>query len=440
MSNQAASDKSESRLVSATVDHQQEDEFIQEPMAFKRRLRSYFWHGLARQFTLLCVIALKIACVIGRKQRPIPSGGCEILLTGRFDSKNWIVNHLGPLAASKQCSRLWMVSTNPVPDLPKVEAIYPPRWLITITGATPARLLTFLYAALRKRPHIVGGFHLTINGMAAVIVGRLARARSMYFCVGGPPEVLDGGVHADDHAFAAMETPDAVVERRLLKIVSQSDIVITMGTRAVTFFHDKGLTAKMHVVSGGVDPVRFQPSKNAASLDLIWTGRLAHIKRLDVFLRAVQEVVANLPNLSAVVVGDGPLRDELCSLAADLGIRRNVQFVGRKDNVEDWLRSARIFVMTSDSEGLSLSMMEAMMCGLPAVVSDVGDLGDLVEDGVNGYLVPRRSPESFAARIIELLTDECKLLAFSQAAHQAAMQYETRATIERWDRILGGLS
>ena len=100
------------------------------------------------------------------------------------------------------------------------------------------------------------------------------------------------------------------------------------------------------------------------------------------------------------------------------------------------MQKSKIFVLTSDSEGLSLSMMEAMMSGLPAVVSDVGDLGNLVENDVNGFFVPRRCPEQFAARIIELLTDESKLKRFSQAAHDAAMNYSIDAATEKWDQII----
>jgi glycosyltransferase involved in cell wall biosynthesis len=81
-------------------------------------------------------------------------------------------------------------------------------------------------------------------------------------------------------------------------------------------------------------------------------------------------------------------------------------------------------------------MMEAMMCGLTVVVSDVGDLGDLVENGVNGYMVPRRSPELLAERLVQLLSEPDKLKAFSQAAHRSAMRYETQNTIKRWDSII----
>jgi glycosyltransferase involved in cell wall biosynthesis len=275
-----------------------------------------------------------------------------------------------------------------------------------------------------------------MNGLLAVIIGRLVGARSLYFCVGGPPEVCDGGVHADDHLFAKMDTPDAVVEGRLIRLISQCDVVIAMGTPAVKFFRAKETNSNFFVVSGGIDSEKFRPGNDASSIDCILTGRLAPIKRIDVFLRAIKSVAQKLPDVKVVVVGDGGLRDELHSLSVDLGIDRNVDFVGRQDEVEMWLRRAKIFVLTSDSEGLSLSMMEAMMSGLPAVVSDVGDLGDLVENGVNGYLVPRRSPELFADRLVELLSDEEKLVAFSQAAHRSAMRYETKATTQRWDGIL----
>ena len=128
-----------------------------------------------------------------------------------------------------------------------------------------------------------------------------------------------------------------------------------------------------------------------------------------------------------------------CSFMPPVVIDRNVSFAGHQDVIENWLRKSKVFALTSDSEGLSLSMMEAMMCGLPAVVSDIGDLGDLVEDGVNGYLVPRCSPDLFANRIIELLTGSQKLTAFSKAARQSALQYETQATTQHWDSIIANL-
>lgn len=421
--------------VVAPIAEEQGEKSVNKPISFRWCLRRWLWHILVRQFVLLSVIALVIARWIGRRHRPITGEGCEIILTGRFKSDNGILAHLGPLSASKKCSRVWMVSTNPVPALPKVTAIYPPKWLIKTIGLMPARLLTFAWAAMRKRPHVVGGFDIMANGIVAVIVGRLIGARSMYFCLGGPAEVYDGGIHMADSYFTKMETA-AVVESRLLRIVAASDMVITMGTGAVSFFRDKGVDTDFYVMSGGIDPMGFKPAVEAPSYDLILTGRLVEIKRIDVVLLAVKNIVDKIPEIKAVIVGDGKLREELHRMAKDLGVDRNVSFVGHQNDVENWLRKSKVFVLTSDSEGLSLSMIEAMMTGLPAVVSDVGDLGDLVENGVNGYLVPRRSPDLFADRIIELLSDAQKLTALSKAARYSALRYTTKAAAAKWDNII----
>ena len=275
------------------------------------------------------------------------------------------------------------------------------------------------------------------NGIAAVIIGRLLGARSMYFCVGGPAEIINGGIHSTDSYFKKMETADPVVENRLIKIIKASEMVITMGTKAVDFFREKGVQSVLEVVSGGIDSVRFKPTKEVPLYDLILTGRLVEIKRIDVFLKAVKHAVNKIPNIKVAIVGSGELRDELQKLSMNLGIENNVDFVGYQDDIESWLQKSRIFVLTSDSEGLSLSMMEAMMCGLPAIVSDVGDLGNLVEDGINGFLVPRRYPEKFSARFIELLSDENKLKTFSEAARNSTQKYSMQAATEKWNNIIG---
>jgi glycosyltransferase involved in cell wall biosynthesis len=364
----------------------------------------------------------------------------DILITGRFDSDNWILAHLGPLSASKECSRIWMVSTNPVPQLEKIEPIYPPKWLIKIAGTTQARILVFLWEAIRKRPHIVGGFHIMPNGIAVGIAGRLAGAKSMYFCVGGPAEILGGGAYSSDSYFKKMETPDPVVEKRLLKIVSEFDIIITMGKGAVKFFQENGVKSDFQVVSGGIDTNRFKLINENKTYDCIMTGRLVEIKRIDIFLQAIKLVADKIPGIKVAIAGDGKLLRELKKIACDLKIDNNVDFAGHQNNVEYWLQKSKIFVLTSDSEGLSLSMMEAMTCGLPVIVSDVGDLGDLVENGVNGYLVPRRRPDLFAERLMELLSDGKKLESFSNAASQSASRYSMKSVVQQWDNILSGYS
>ena len=407
------------------------------PVSIGRRLRRWCVHRILRNLMLLYALSLGVARIVGRRPRSRGrTEGQRILLTGTFYSENWVTAHLRPLAASKNCARVWMVATYPIPSIAKVEVIRPAPWLCRLAGAVPARLMTFAWLSLRRRPDIVGGFHLLVNGLLAALMARLVGARSLYICTGGPSEIIDGGIWAENRIFGKLVTPDPVIERRLIRAVRVFDLVITRGARAVEFFRQHGVRTALHVVTGGIDAKRFAPDDTSRSTDLVIVGRLAAIKRIDVFLRTLALVAEKMPDVSATIVGDGELRQDLERLVGELGLEQRVVFAGHQTDVDSWLKGAKVFVLTSDSEGLALSLIEAMMCGLPAVVSDVGELGDLVENGVNGYLVPRRSPEAFADRICELLQNGDKLAAFSGAARQAALQHETGRVAHRWDEIL----
>jgi L-malate glycosyltransferase len=401
-----------------------------------RRASRWLTHLALRCLMAVYAGLMRAARRAGPRPRAVNGTGHDILLTGTFYSDGWITAHLRALAMSERCARLRFVSATPVPPLANVEPIYPPGWLTRLAGAVPARLATFAWVAFRTRPHLVGGFHLLINGLVAALVGRLVGARSLYFCVGGSAEVLDGGIRSENRLFATLPGPDPVVEGRLLQAVAACDLVITMGTGAITFFRERGVATTFHVVSGAIDTDRFREADTVPSVDLILVARLVPIKRVDLFLAAVERVRRELPAVTATVVGDGPLRPRLEQLARQLGIERQVSFVGQQRDVEAWLRRAKLFVLTSDSEGLSLSLMEAMLCGLPAVVSRVGDLGELVEDGVNGYLVSERTPEAFAARLLDLLTDPARRAGFGKAALRSGERFDVRTVTRRWNDIL----
>ncbi len=378
--------------------------------------------------------------VLGRKLRPVRSqrapDGVDLLLTAMFHSESWIRAQLEPLARAPNCRTIWLITTTRLPPLPKLHPVYPPRWLIRCTGRSTARLIVFAWTAVRRRPHIIGGFHLLVNGLVADALASWLGVRSLYISTGGPMEAIDGGIWAENRLFAKIETPAPVIERRLFQAVGRFSQVVVRGSRAREVFRSRGAFNPIEVITGGIDGVTFAPPLTPPDIDLIFTGRLAEIKRIDVFLRTVRLVRDAVPSVSAIIVGDGERRTALEALARELDIGDCITFAGHQADVAGWLRRSKIFVLTSDSEGLALSLMEAMMCGLPAVVSDVGDLGDLVEDGVNGYLVQRRSPEAFAERICELLLNEDKLAANSRAARQAALRHETGRVARRWDEIL----
>jgi glycosyltransferase involved in cell wall biosynthesis len=360
------------------------------------------------------------------------------LLTGTFHSRNWILAHAGPLAASNACGRLTIVSFHEPLALPKVEWVVPSRRLGRVFGEAGARLLTFTWLAIRRRPDYLGGFHLLFNGLAAIAVAKLVGARSVYFSVGGPAEVERGGLWSENKVFQRLSAPDARIEALLLRAVGHADLVITMGSSAVEFFRHRAGARNVHVHGGGVDLSAFR-TEEERDVDVLFVGRLAPIKRLDIFLDALSTACETCPDLCAVVVGDGPLRETLERRSDELGLSRHVEFAGFQENVADWLARARILVMTSDSEGLSLAVVEAMASGVVPVVRDVGDLGDLVVDGLNGYLVASGDPAVFGARLAELVQSPERVAQLSARASASVAAFDLSTAAQKWTGIFGSL-
>ena len=102
----------------------------------------------------------------------------------------------------------------------------------------------------------------------------------------------------------------------------------------------------------------------------------------------------------------------------------------------DWLRRSRVFVLTSESEGLSQALLQATMCGLPAIVSDVGDLRDCINHRENGFLVPELTVEAFAGYFVTLLDDKQTYEDFRKNALQSAARYQVPNVARVWDEIL----
>jgi len=175
--------------------------------------------------------------------------------------------------------------------------------------------------------------------------------------------------------------------------------------------------------------------------DLLFVGRLTEMKQPDQFVRIVAEVRSAVPSVRAAIVGDGPLAPMLRELADELGVRDHVDLLGPCADVGPILARSRIFVMTSRSEGLSIALLEAMAAGLPAVVADVGELGEAVTSGETGWLTRPDAIDEYAGRIAALLEDRTAYAAMSRAARERARSLASFDAVRgRWRRALDAMS
>jgi glycosyltransferase involved in cell wall biosynthesis len=374
-----------------------------------------------------------------RKRRPIDeSGGIEVLLTGTFYSDAWIDAFLTPLAAAERCRKVVLVTTFAGKERPGIEMIYPRKMLRRVFGDVLARLLVFSWHAIRRRSELVGGFYISPNALMAELVGAMTGVRSMYLCVGGPVEVMDGGLHGESRIFDKLAQADPAVEKRLLHMVRDFDVIVPMGSSAENWFADNGVNpARIRKLTGAIDASRFGPPVGSRPVDLVFVGRLAPIKDLKLLLQTIRVIVDRGRNISLRIIGKGPQEAELKQFARDLELNGYVEFAGFVPDVAVEFAQAKCFVLTSKSEGVPLALIEAMLGGAVPVVANIGDLGDVVRNGENGILVDSREPADFANRINELLADDDRLSEYSQAAYNTGLKYDIRHVANDWNALLG---
>ena len=132
------------------------------------------------------------------------------------------------------------------------------------------------------------------------------------------------------------------------------------------------------------------------------------------------------------VAGDGPARQELQALASELRLNGHVRFLGFRRDVRTLPPSAGLFVLCSLSEGLAISILEAMAAGLPVVATDVGGNGEVVRHGETGLLVPPQDPVALAGTVDALLADPDRRRAYGAAGRRdVAARFSWPAVVER---------
>jgi glycosyltransferase involved in cell wall biosynthesis len=167
---------------------------------------------------------------------------------------------------------------------------------------------------------------------------------------------------------------------------------------------------RLAVIRNGIDTSRFGYLGPAPGGPVVMVGRLVAAKGVDHLLRATAIVVRHRPAFRLEIAGDGEARPGLESLARELGLGDHVQFHGHVQDVPGLLARATAVVLPSLSEGISLTLLEAMARGLPVVATRVGGNAEVVEDGVTGRLVEPADPEALAAALVELggVTDQTR--------------------------------
>ena len=301
--------------------------------------------------------------------------------------------------------------------------------LVGVQSALSPSLFTLALRELRREPadvmHAHGCFFFA--SLVAATLSRVLRT----------PLVTTLHIGSLEHLPKRQRLPSQAYERTMGRaIIAASREVIcvskAVAEHAATIGARPGRTC---VIENGVDTEVFYPGAGAEAEDtdrvrLAFVGRLIENKGPHFFLQAAPAVIRAHPEAEFVFIGDGPMRRELAAKARRLGLQRNVRFEGLQHDVASRLRASDVYVRPSLTEGMPLTVLEAMACGLPVVATPVGGTAEIVYDGVNGLLVPPGDVPALASALIRL-ADRPKL--------RARLGAKGRALVRRsysWQRVV----
>lgn len=287
--------------------------------------------------------------------------------------------------------------------------------------------------AAAVRPDLVHAHYVSGYGTLAALADRHPLIQSVW-----GSDVYDFPTTSPLHAW--------LIRRNLRK----AELILS--TSEVMARHTARYTARrIEVTPFGIDLARFRPrevrSPFAAGDIVIGTVKtMAEKYGVEYLVRAFALVKARHPGLplKLLLVGGGPQEAALKRLAAELGVERDARFTGRVGHadVPDYqnMLSVSVSVSTLDSESFGVAVLEASACEKPVVVSSVGGLPEVVEDGVTGLVVPPRDTERTAAAIERLVTDAGLRARMGRAGRErVALRYDWERCVDRMLELYGSL-
>jgi len=262
---------------------------------------------------------------------------------------------------------------------------------------------TFLVTAAWRMPSILRGaafdcalFYFVVpTGLLAPLWSLLARRPYVVALRGS-----DVPGYAEDPALvglhAVLKPVTAGILRRASHVVANSDGLRDLARLAF-------VKQPVLVIANGVESANFSPEserrQQPAAVRALCVARLIHRKGIDLLLSALGD--PRCRNVELDLVGSGPALDDLVAACRAAGLESRVNFLGHVDNGElpRIYRRADLFVLPSRSESCSMALLEAMASGLPVVATRIGGTPELVQDGLNGFLVPVDDVEALAHRM-----------------------------------------
>jgi glycosyltransferase involved in cell wall biosynthesis len=221
------------------------------------------------------------------------------------------------------------------------------------------------------------------------------------------------------------------------EIISNSDET----TKTLTCRNPEVAAKKITVLYNGIDTSRFSPveKKSLQGRPLIIgnVGRLSTQKAQHHLIELAEQLRSKGVSFKIAVAGDGELREELTAKTREKNLQEYIQWDGFVSDIQQFLHTIDLFILTSHWEGFGYVLIEAMLCGLPVIGFNISSNPEIVEDGKTGYLIPPYDIEKLTEAVEELRMNPSKIQEMSQKGRARALElFDFQKSLEKLEQIL----
>jgi glycosyltransferase involved in cell wall biosynthesis len=272
----------------------------------------------------------------------------------------------------------------------------------------------------QEKPNVIISF-LSVPNMLSVIATRFLRI---------PVIVCERGDPYQQKGFSAY------FNKCLLNLAEG----VVFQTEGAKTFYPKKIQAKSAVIPNPVtisdcEIMPYERRKN----EIAFVGRFEmRQKRQDIMIKAFQKVLLKYPNFKLVFYGDGEDEKKVAKMVEDAKITKNVIFAGVTQNIQEALNKSKIFILTSDYEGIPNALIEAMVTATPVISTDCSPGGArmLIKNGINGLLVPVKDVEGIAKAIFRYIENPELAKKYAMNATNIKIDYSSEKIISKWEEYI----
>lgn len=217
-----------------------------------------------------------------------------------------------------------------------------------------------------------------------------------------------------------------------------ADGVILQTSRCFDFFPEK-VCKKAVILKNPVSPAFFRKRyEGEREKTIVAVGRIDENKNHEMLIRAFAGIAEEFPDYQLIIYGEGDCRNKLIKLSKELGYEDRILLPGSIDNVADRIYKTRVFVLSSNTEGVPNTLLEAMLMGLTVVSTDCpcGGPADLIDDGVNGFLTPVGDISAMKEKLQYLIKNLQEADEMGICAMRTADNYEPEKVYQEWEEFL----